>query len=109
MAPIPERRQAQDTAQECCAVLLGLRPRQRNSTYPVILPSASCPVGPTSPTAAKVSSTSARKSTTPTSIRVFSPGMMVAEKNAELVDNPFYRAFIVAVRPLESLAGVRVD
>ena len=37
------------------------------------------------------------------------PGMMVAEKNAELVDDPFYRAFIVAVRPLESLAGVRVD
>jgi hypothetical protein len=30
--------------------------------------------------------------------------MMVAEKNAELVDDPFYRAFIVAVRPLESLA-----
>ena len=37
------------------------------------------------------------------------PGMMVAEKNAQLVDDPFYRAFIVAVRPLESLAGVRVD
>jgi hypothetical protein len=26
--------------------------------------------------------------------------MMVAEKNAQLVDDPFYRAFIVAVRPL---------
>ena len=37
------------------------------------------------------------------------PGMMVAEKNAQLVDDPFYRAFIVAVRPLESLAGMRVD
>jgi hypothetical protein len=37
------------------------------------------------------------------------PGMMVAEKNAEFVDDPLYRAFIVAVRPLESLASVRVD
>jgi hypothetical protein len=35
--------------------------------------------------------------------------MMVAEKNAELVDDPFDRALIVAVRPIESLAGVRVD
>ena len=33
------------------------------------------------------------------------PGMMVAEENAELVDDPFYRAFIIAVRALESLAG----
>jgi hypothetical protein len=31
--------------------------------------------------------------------------MMVAEENAELVDDPFYRAFIIAVRALESLAG----
>ena len=35
--------------------------------------------------------------------------MMVAEKNAEFVDDPFDRAFIIAVRPLESLAGMRVD
>ena len=33
------------------------------------------------------------------------PGMMVAEENAELVDDPFYRAFIIAVRALESPAG----
>jgi hypothetical protein len=37
------------------------------------------------------------------------PGMMVAEKNAELVDDPFDRALIVAVRPVESLAGMCVD
>jgi hypothetical protein len=37
------------------------------------------------------------------------PGMMVAEESAELVDDPFDRAFIVAVGPLESLAGMRVD
>jgi hypothetical protein len=35
--------------------------------------------------------------------------MIVAEKNAELVDDRFDRAFIVAVRPVESLAGMRVD
>jgi hypothetical protein len=28
-----------------------------------------------------------------------------SSKNAELVDDPFYRAFIIAVRALESLAG----
>jgi len=41
-------------------------------------------------------------------LRLF-PGMVVAEKNSELVDDPFDRAFIIAVRPLESLAGMRVD
>ena len=41
-------------------------------------------------------------------LRLF-PGMVIAEKNAELVHNPLYRAVIVAVRPLESLAGMRVD
>ena len=35
--------------------------------------------------------------------------MMVAEENAELVDDPFDRAIIVAVRPVESLAGMCVD
>ena len=35
--------------------------------------------------------------------------MVVAEKNAELVDDPFDRALIVAVRPVESLAGMCVD
>jgi hypothetical protein len=35
--------------------------------------------------------------------------MIVAEKNAELVDDRFDRAFIVAVRPVESLARMRVD
>jgi hypothetical protein len=36
------------------------------------------------------------------------PGLMVAEKNAELVDDRFDRAFIVAVRPVENLARMRV-
>src|SRR5438105_236612 len=35
------------------------------------------------------------------------PGMMVAEKYAELIDDPFDRAIIVAVRAVESLAGMR--
>jgi hypothetical protein len=37
------------------------------------------------------------------------PRMMVAEKNAELVDDPFNRTLIVAVGPIESLAGMRVE
>jgi hypothetical protein len=37
------------------------------------------------------------------------PGVMVAEKNAELVDGRFDWALIIAVRPVESLASMRID